>query len=35
MAIECSEKKAINLPQKGPLPRVEFRFEFNLLVSRK
>ena len=35
MAIECSHKKTIGLPQKGPLPRVELRFEFNLNVSRK
>ena len=34
MAIECSHKKTINLPKKGPLPRVELRFEFNLLVTR-
>ena len=35
MAIECSHKKAISLPKKGPLPRVELRFEFNLNINRK
>ena len=35
MAIECSHKKTISLPKKGPLPRVELRFEFNLNINRK
>ena len=35
MAIECSHKKTVVLPQIGPLPRVDLRFEFNLNISRK
>ena len=35
MAITCSHKKTIGLPAKGPLPRVELRFEFNLNIHQK
>ena len=35
MSIECIRKVTVALPKKGPLPRVEAHFEFNLLVTRK
>jgi hypothetical protein len=35
MAIECNHKKSISLPKKGPLPRIELRFELNFLATRK
>ena len=35
MAIKCDSYRSIKLPKKGPLPRIEAHFEFNLLVTRK
>jgi hypothetical protein len=35
MEIERNRKKSVSLPKKGPLPRIEFRFELNFLATRK